>query len=63
MKATKVFNQYSLQVFGNKMSKEDFRALQAGKDVKVDPQLVKLYPECFENTGNKKPVKEVNNGS
>ena len=45
MKATEEFKKYRCAVLG--ISKKDFRDLQAGKDVDVDPKIVKKYPLAF----------------
>lgn len=46
MKATKLFKQYRNKVLG--LPVKDFRDLQQGKDVKVDPKIVQQYPHLFE---------------
>ena len=48
MKATELFKDYRWLVFADKMTKEEYRDLQAGKDVKVSPELVRKYPLLFE---------------
>ena len=55
MKVTKEFNQYRWAPFAEHMTKEEFRDLQAGKDVKVDPKVAKKYPHLFK--------KELKNGN
>jgi len=59
MKATKLFKQYRNAPLG--LPKEDYRALQRGEDVKVDPEVVEKYPLLFEKSEKKKV--EVKNGS
>ena len=55
MKATEEFKKYRWLPFAERMTKEDYRALQNGKDIKVDPVLVKKYPGLF-----KQEIKNVN---
>ena len=60
MKATDKFKQYRWLPFADKMTKEDYRALQAGKDIKVDPALVKEYPGVFKEGIKKEEIKDGN---
>ena len=56
MKATKLFKQYRNAVLG--LPLEDYRDLQAGKDVKVDDKIVKKFPQLFT-----KVIKEAKDGN
>jgi hypothetical protein len=53
VKASKDFQYYRLAVFGKDMKKEDYRALQAGKEVEVFESLYKKYPNIFIKTSTK----------
>jgi len=55
VKATKLFKTYRCAVLG--LDKKDYRALQAGKAVKVDKKIIDKYPQCFAK------VKVVKNGN
>ena len=61
VKASRDFQFYRLAVFGGEMKKEDYRELQAGKEVDVSASLVKKYPNIFEV--DKPPKKEVKDGN
>jgi len=61
VKASKDFQYYRLSVFGGEMKKEDYRALQAGKEIEVSASLIKKYPNIFEV--DKPPKREVSNGN
>ena len=56
-KATELFKHYRNAVLG--LDKKDFRALQAGKAVNVDKELIDKYPYLFEEVSK---TKEVKNG-
>ena len=60
VKASKDFQYYRLAVFGGEMKKEDYRALQAGKEVDVSESLIKKYPNIFDKPPKKEVKKEVN---
>ena len=55
VKATKEFKNYRCIVLG--LDKKDFRALQAGKAVKVDKEIINKFPGLF-----KEEKKAVKNG-
>lgn len=59
VKASRDFQFYRLMVFGGEMKKEDYRALQAGKEVDVSESLFKKYPNIFEIVKKESPKKEV----
>jgi hypothetical protein len=62
VKASRDFQYYRLAVFGSEMKKEDYRGLQAGKEVEVSESLIKKYPNIFEvdKPPKKKEVKDGN---
>jgi hypothetical protein len=64
VKASRDFQFYRLAVFGgeSEMKKEDYRGLQAGKEVEVSESLIKKYPNIFEvdKPPKKKEVKDGN---
>ena len=55
VKATKLFKDYRCVVLG--LEKKDYRALQAGKAVKVDKEIINKFPKLF-----KEEKKAVKNG-
>ena len=62
VKASRDFQYYRLAVFKGEMKKEDYRALQAGKEVDVSDNLLKKYPNIFEVDKPPKVKKEVKDG-
>ncbi len=63
VKASRDFQFYRLAVFGGDLKLDDYRALQAGKEIDVSESLIKKYPNIFEVNKEPPKKKEVKDGN